>query len=180
MWRFFLVESSDGTWRWLPATVVDGVASTLLRAPTAPVGVQWCVLGRRRAQPAADAGELPPRAAGAALRSRYRSNGDATTITAGPVLGELNQLVPDDTVITFTLGRSGASAHRSDRLRLCRGDGLRRELPAGDYTVVAAIGATEASTPVTLPPAEVEPDSVSFFGRLCALGAFVVVVQAVE
>ena len=156
---FFLVESSDGTRRWLPATVVDGVAATLLRAPTAPV---------EQTVRAWVAGVLSPPIAvsfrpGAAVQPFdlvTTHSGDATTMTAGPVLGELNQLVPDDTAVTFTFFnrgdpvqvRTGLTVYGYAAVTVYAG-----ELPTGDYTVVAAIGATEVSTPVTLPPAEAQP-----------------------
>ena len=153
---FFLVESSDGTRRWLPATVIDGVATTLLSAPLAPV---------EQTVRAWVAGVLSPPITvrfrpGAAVRPFNlvtARTGDATAITAGPLLGELNQLAPDDTAVTFTF------FSRNDRVRTLTGktvygyatvtiyDG---ELPAGDFTVVATVGATEVSTAVTLlPPA---------------------------
>lgn len=150
---FFLVESSDGTRRWLPATVFDGVASTLLPAPVAPVEqtVRAWVAGVL--SPPVNVSFRP----GAAVRPFdlvVEHSGDATKIVAGPILGELNQLVPDDTVVTFTFYSQGDAARTLTGTTVYGYASVTvyaGELPAGAYTVVATMGNTAGETLIMLP-----------------------------
>gem|GEM_PF-697242 len=98
----FVVTGSDGTRRWLPASTLDGRASTVLRAslePTTQV-VRALVAGMASA-PVTVTFTAVEMVKPFELTATHQD--DAVVLTVGPVIGSLGQLVADETPVTFVI-----------------------------------------------------------------------------
>lgn len=157
---FFVTESSDGSRGWLPAVTVSGRAAAVLAAPpaAATVAVQ-ALVGAGASEPITVTFSAPPQAEPFALNADVQ--GAYVTLHAGPLLGDLDALVPDGRTVTFVL--SGPDGRRSTHTAVTHYGVAEAvvyvgDLPPGLYQGTAfageegrPVGAEQAQTTFSLP-----------------------------
>lgn len=142
----FVVEDGDGYRRVLPAKTVDGFAKIPLQAPLRPtdltvVGSVFAIESQPLTinfKPGPAIGSFPiVMGQGAQQYNGY------LTFTAGPLLGERDQYIPDGTPILFRLEHETGTVHEE---RIVSEDGyalfaMRKEqFLTGNYTIYAYVG----------------------------------------
>ncbi|MBP1464903.1 hypothetical protein EYB53_004190 [Candidatus Chloroploca sp. M-50] len=151
----FVVEAPDSTLRLIPAYTINGVAEAYLQSPATPgrltayatlYGVKSLPL-RLDFKPGLAVGTI-------AVRASVDQKTGIVTLEAGPLLGNLGQLVPEGTEVRFTLaGPEGwtqtftaATEDGWARLELWLAD-----LVPGSYQVEVTVGANVGETQFTAP-----------------------------
>ncbi|NCC31632.1 MAG: hypothetical protein EOM24_06335 [Chloroflexia bacterium] len=151
----FVVESTDRTLRLIPAYTINGVAEAYFQSPATPgrltvyatlYGVKSLPL-RIDFKPGLAVGTI-------AVQARVDQKTGIVTLEAGPLLGNLGQLVPEGTEVRFTLaGPEGwtqtftaATEDGWARLELWLAD-----LVPGSYQVEVTVGAGVGATQFTAP-----------------------------
>lgn len=151
----FLAEGADNERRFLPAYTINGVAEAPLQAPTEPsiLTVRATVYDIESAPlrvaftPGPAVGTFP-------LTARTEAANGAVVLEAGPILGPLQQFVPDGTPVLFAVTDSAqqqqwlqavAEAGRATiELRLA-------QLQPGSYTAEALAGSGRGTTTFSVP-----------------------------
>lgn len=141
----FVVRTPAGDLRFIPAYTIAGAAQAELQAPAEPGTIQvTCTLYGVESRPLAIT-FLPGPATGAVpLAARVNARDGLVALDAGPMLGPLQQFVPDATLVRFRIARAGHApldlASESYRgrahveLRLA-------DLASGTYTAEVQVGA---------------------------------------
>lgn len=155
----FVVETSMGTEQRIPAVTIDGVAETSLPAAHTPgVYTMYATLYGVESRPLQVA--FTPGSADNTFPVDVRADAanQAIVITAGPLLGPLNQYVPDGTPVLFKLTGErdyvwrtamATAGHTKVELRMA-------ELVAGNYTVDVLGGSSMGSAKFHLTAADGE------------------------
>ena len=150
----FVAEEGSGSRRTLPAQLIAGRAMVQLQAPSrpGPVSVRAFVLDQASPPLRLDFGEG---LALAAITVTVTINSEDVQLRAGPLLGLLNQYIPDGSEVTFTVQRSGGVAQRitvPSESGFATARVRRNGLIAGNYTVQVSVGAREGEQRFGLPP----------------------------
>ena len=151
----FLVESTQGGRRIIPAFTIGGVAEAPLQAATQPevLNVWATIYGVE--SPHLQIGFTPGPSVGTfPVNATIDASNRAIILQAGPILGPLGQYIPDGSTVLFRLkdqtGQyqwlSGISkdGHARVELRLAA-------LIAGDYPIDAWAGSGHGSSQLTIP-----------------------------
>lgn len=100
----FVMNGADGRTRTIPAQIVDGVAETFMQTPlvSGDYKIQATILGMQsnpltiEFTPGPAIGRFP-------LDFELNNQDGAVYLTAGPIIGNLEQYVPDGTPVTFEI-----------------------------------------------------------------------------
>ncbi len=149
----FVAEAEDGSRRTMPAQLIAGSATVQLQAPNrpGPITVRAFVLDRASPPLRLDfrAGLAP-----APIAVAITIGDEEIQLRAGPLLGLLNQYIPDGSEVTFAVQRSGtvtqtisARSEAGFATALVR----RNRLIAGAYSVRVNVGAGAGESTFILP-----------------------------
>lgn len=148
-----LAEMGDLDRRSLPATTVDGRIYATLQAPVHPghMTVEAWIAGVA-SQPLQLA--FTPGPAVQPIELAVQLDGQSIMIVAGPLIGQLNQFIPDGTEVRFTI--TGPDGHpESNSAPADYGYASlhlhRTGLVAGTYTVAVVVGTGSGQTTFQLP-----------------------------
>ena len=151
----FVVDMGPGEPRLIPANTIDGVAKAQLQAPSEP--------GQITVRAEVDAAESHPLQVtfgdGPAINSfpveaRIDAAGQAIDLQAGPMLGALQQFIPDGTMVEFWL--TDATGQRM-RIEAASKSGYAQAvvrlaaLPLGTYTAEASAGSGHGKVTFQVP-----------------------------
>ena len=151
----FLVESSQGDRRVIPAFTIDGMAEAPLQAPNQPEVLNvWATLYGVES-PHIQIGFTPGPAVGSfPMTASINAQNQSIILQAGPLLGPLGQFVPDGTVVLFRLkdqtgqfqwlSAVASDGHAQAELRLS-------SLVAGNYPIEAWAGSGHGITQLSIP-----------------------------
>ncbi|MCB0011620.1 MAG: hypothetical protein KDE34_06955 [Anaerolineales bacterium] len=141
----FLVEGASGDRRSMPSFTIDGVAEVIMQTPVEPgeVTVAGSVFGVA-SEPLTLAFTPGPAVGFIPVALRLNPATGSLTITAGPVLGQLNQYVPDGTRVEFRFtGPDGVPFTELAQVDAGYAELVLRlaELAPGTYELVLVAGA---------------------------------------
>lgn len=150
----FIAEEGSASRRTLPAQLIAGKAMVQLQAPSrpGPVTVRAFVLDQASPPLRLDFGEglaLTP------ITVTVTIGNEEIQLRAGPLLGLLNQYIPDGSEVTLTLQRSGGVAQRitaPSESGFATAVVRRNGLVAGHYTVQVSVGVRAGEQRFELPP----------------------------
>jgi hypothetical protein len=151
----FIVNDENGTERTIPAFLLDGVAETTMQAAVTPGLYQArAVLYGVASQPAQIEFTPGPAVGHVPITITKDGAAGALWLAAGPLLGEMEQYVPDGTRVRFVVrGPDDAeqvvtavsdAGHAQAELRLA-------ELAAGSYSVLVQVGAGSGEAAFSIP-----------------------------
>ena len=150
----FVAEEGSGSRRTLPAQLIAGKAMVQLQAPSRPGPVTLRAFVLDQASPPLRL-DFDEGLALAPITVTVTIGSEEVQLRAGPLLGLLNQDIPDGSEVTFTLQRSGAVAQRitvPSESGFATARVRRNGLIAGNYTVQVSVGAREGEQRFGLPP----------------------------
>lgn len=100
----FIMTGADGRIRTIPAQIVDGVAETFIQTPlvSGDYQIQATILGMK-SEPLTIEFTAGPAIGRFPLDFELDNSAGAVYITAGPIIGSLEQYVPDGTPVTFEI-----------------------------------------------------------------------------
>ena len=150
----FVAEEGSGSRRTLPAQLIAGKAMVQLQAPSRPGPVTLRAFVLDQASPPLRL-DFDEGLALAPITVTVTIGSEEVQLRAGPLLGLLNQYIPDGSEVTFTLQRSGAVAQRitvPSESGFATARVRRNGLIAGNYTVQVTVGARKGEQRFALPP----------------------------
>jgi hypothetical protein len=151
----FVADAPNGDRRFVPAYTINGVAEAPLQAPTEPgIFTVRATVYDAESAPLQVAFTSGPAVGAFPLTARTDTTSGAVILEAGPILGPLQQYVPDGTPVLFTvtddagqqqwLQAIAETGRASVELRLV-------DLKPGTYTVEALAGSGRGSTSFNRP-----------------------------
>ena len=151
----FVVELAGSEPRFIPAYTVDGAAEAQLQAPIAPgtVTVRATLYGVE-SRPLTIRFAAGPAVGTIAVKAQVNARDGFVTLSAGPLLGALNQFVPDGTPVEFTLAGPGGARQQLTALSetgRASIDLRLSDLPSGSYSVQVSAGAGQGRAQFVAP-----------------------------
>ena len=140
----FLIDDSNSTRRIIPAYTLDGIAEITIQAATlaGEATIQAVV-----SQQVSDPLTLQFVASEVRVPLETKLNGRVLTVVAGPILGKLQQYLPDGTEAQFIIANAafeGDAQTSTIDNGFVSADFRIENLPAGDYTLTVIIGDNNA------------------------------------
>ena len=151
----FVVDTGQGHPRLIPAYTIDGIAKAQLQAPSKPgrITVRGEVYDAESRPLDLTFGDGPA-VSSFPVEARIDAAGQAIKLRAGPMLGALQQFIPDGTAVEFWL--TDASGQRM-RLETVSDGGYAQAimrlafLPLGTYTAEANVGSGHGQVTFQVP-----------------------------
>lgn len=143
----FMVQSETLPPRFLTASTIDGIAEAVIEAPQTEGSLTiQAFVGTVASQTYTLT--FAPNVGSSRFQVVTRQTEDEIIIEAGPILGDLQQYVPDGTPVLFEL--LGQSVQAEVKLGYATAVLRRRPLPAGTYNVQVTVGDQSANGRFTI------------------------------
>lgn len=151
----FVIDIPGSQPRFIPAYTIDGAAEGQLQAPDAPgeVAVRATLYGVE-SRPLTIAFAPGPAVGSFPVVAQVNARDGVVTVAAGPLLGPLDQFVPDGTLVRFRIVGPDGAARQVDGLAeqgRARIELRQAQLDAGAYTVEATAGSGRGTTTFVAP-----------------------------
>jgi hypothetical protein len=156
----FVVDTPQGQPRFIPAYTIDGVAKAQLQAPSEPGTLSVrAEIYDAESRPLEVSFADGPAINTFPVKANVDAAGQAIELIAGPMLGALQQFIPDGTAVEFLL--IDASGQHTSVESVSEGGYARvvvrmAELPLGRYTAQATVGSGHGQLEFQLPYNDLE------------------------
>ena len=162
----FLVADSDGTHRSIPAYTLDGVAEiTIQAAKLAGTATVQAVSSQVVSQPLT----LSFVANDVRVPLRLRATGDVIRVTAGPILGTLQQFLPDGTEARFAVASETFEGQAQTQViedGFVSAEFRLDALPIGKHNLIVIVGDSSGTATFNILPkqSETKPNTTTCVG----------------